>query len=153
MAMKDLIRPDQDPQIGNLLTPINGSKWAKNWLRRLPAYRSGLAASRRGVEIGMAHGYFIYGPFAVLGPMRQSPLNHWAGLLSAAGLVAILTLALTLYGRVRGLETLAKVTAPPIPNDLCSAAGWSAFSSSFLVGGLGGAFVAFLGSLVLRWFI
>ena len=44
---------------------------------------------------------YVAGPFIKLGPLRNVPgYAEKAGCLSAAGLVAILTLALTIYGAV-----------------------------------------------------
>ncbi len=148
---KSLIHPEADPQQGNLLTPVSRSSWSQQWIRNLPIYRQGLAANRRGLEIGMAHGYFLYGPFAVLGPLRNSSHREFAAVLSAASLVAILTVALTLYGQVRQPERAATSEMLPMPQDLCNAGGWNAFASSFLLGGLGGAVVAFLFNLGLKY--
>ncbi len=66
----DTIHSAGDPEVGNLSTPVNGSAFTKAYINALPAYRRGLSPNRRGLEIGMAHGYFLYGPFAVLGPLR-----------------------------------------------------------------------------------
>ena len=91
----------------------------------------------------MAHGYFLYGPFALLGPLRNASNGDLAGLLSAAGLIAILTVALSLYGKVQNASDSGMTISPQIPAELKTSAGWSAFVSSFMIGGLGGAFVAF----------
>ena len=139
----DKIQAAGDPQIGNLATPINASSLVQNWLKGLPLYRPGLPPNKRGLEIGMAHGYFVYGPFALLGPMRDSGNGDVAGLLSAAGLVAILTIALSLYGKVQSASDAGITTSPELPTELKTTAGWSAFTNSFMIGGLGGAFVAF----------
>ena len=147
----DKIQPAGDPQIGNLATPINSSGLVQNWIKNLPLYREGLPANKRGLEIGMAHGYFIYGPFALLGPLRNTASGDLAGLLSAAGLMVILTLALSIYGKVQVVADQGTVTTPHIPSELKTSSGWSAFTSSFLIGGLGGAFVAFLLNLGLSF--
>lgn len=139
----DKIQPAGDPQIGDLATPINSSKLTKHWIKNLPLYRAGLPAHKRGLEIGMAHGYFIYGPFALLGPLRNTGLGDLAGLLSAASLIVILTIALSVYGKVQVAHDLGSMTTPPIPSELKTSFGWSAFSTSFMIGGLGGALVAF----------
>ncbi|MEL6606168.1 MAG: photosystem I reaction center subunit XI, partial [Cyanobacteria bacterium J06614_10] len=66
---KDPIRPYQgNPQLGNLETPINSSSLVKAYINNLPAYRPGLTPFLRGLEIGMAHGYFLVGPEVVVGP-------------------------------------------------------------------------------------
>ena len=96
----DVIQHGGDPQVGNLATPVNSSGFSLAFIRNLPAYRQGLSPNRRGLEIGMAHGYFIYGPFALLGPLRNTEYASTAGLLAAVGLVAILTVALSMYASV-----------------------------------------------------
>ena len=92
----DAIQHAGDPQVGNLATPLNSSDFSKAFIRNLPAYRSGLSGFRRGLEVGMAHGYFIYGPFLLLGPLRNSEVADIAGLLASVGLISILTVALSL---------------------------------------------------------
>ncbi len=60
----------------------------------------GLTPLLRGLEIGLAHGYFLIGPFAKLGPLRDSDIGLLAGFLSTIGLILILTLGLTIYGEI-----------------------------------------------------
>ncbi|OIP69980.1 MAG: photosystem I reaction center protein subunit XI [Oscillatoriales cyanobacterium CG2_30_44_21] len=140
--MTDFVKPfKNDPQLGNLSTPISDSAIVKAFIGNLPAYRKGLSAGRRGLEIGMAHGYFIYGPFALLGPLRNTELGSLAGLLSTVASVVLLTLGLSLYGQtVTKLESSSAVEAPA---ELGTPSGWSEFSSSFLIGGAGGAAFAY----------
>ena len=57
----EAIQAGGDPQVGNLATPLNSSDFSKSFIGNLPAYRPGLKPFRRGLEIGMAHGYFVYG--------------------------------------------------------------------------------------------
>jgi photosystem I subunit XI len=137
----DVIKAPGDPQIGNLATPINSSALTKAWLQNLPAYRVGLKPSRRALEIGMAHGYLLYGPFAKLGPLRNSDSASLAGVLGAAGLVVILTLCLSLYAASKPDAPLSNL-AVPAPQDLVGSGGWSEFARSFLIGGLGGVVTA-----------
>lgn len=139
----DAVTHTGDPQVGNLATPLNSSVFSRAFIQNLPAYRSGLSANRRGLEIGMAHGYFLYGPFLVLGPLRGTDSFELAGLLSAVGMVAILTIALSLYASAMGGKPIATVTAPNIPEDLNNKAGWSDFATGFFIGGCGGAFFAY----------
>jgi len=139
----DVIQHGGDPQVGNLATPINASGFSKAFLNNLPAYRKGLSAQRRGLEIGMAHGFFVYGPFALLGPLRDSDYASIAGLLASVGLVSILTIALSLYGSAGVSPVTATLTNPNPPEDLGTNEGWSEFASSFLLGGCGGAFFAY----------
>ncbi|MGD1905172.1 MAG: photosystem I reaction center subunit XI [Leptolyngbyaceae cyanobacterium] len=136
--------PNGDPQIGNLETVLNASKLSKAFIGNLPAYRPGLAPQRRGLEVGMAHGYFLYGPLACLGPLRDSDIPGLAGLLSTVGLVMILAMALSLYSTVGVSRAIAKATAPfTPPADLHTASGWWQFANGFLIGGLGGAISAY----------
>lgn len=140
--MTDFVKPfKNDPQLGNLSTPISDSAIVKAFIGNLPAYRPGLSAGRRGLEIGMAHGYFIYGPFALLGPLRNTELGSLAGLLATVASVVLLTLGLSLYGQtVTKLESSSAVEAPA---ELSTSAGWSEFAGSFLLGGAGGAAFAY----------
>jgi photosystem I subunit XI len=139
----DVIQHGGDPQIGNLATPINGSGFSKAFINNLPAYRQGLSANRRGLEVGMAHGYFLYGPFALLGPLRETDLSATAGLLATLGMVAILTVALSIYGGAGTGKPTATLTTPNPPADLGSKEGWSEFASGFFLGASGGAFFAY----------
>ena len=133
-----------DPQVGNLATPMNASGFSKVFIRNLPAYRAGLTPNRRGLEVGMAHGYFLYGPLALLGPLRDSDVASVAGVAATIGLVMILTVAMSLHGSVRSGSAIATVTTPEPPAEFGTKEGWSEFASGFFVGGCGGAFFAYL---------
>lgn len=139
----DAVTHGGDPQVGNLATPLNSSTFSKAFIRNLPAYRAGLSANRRGLEVGMAHGYFLYGPFIILGPLRGSDSAELAGFLASAGLIAILTIALSLYASAMGGKPVSTVTAPDVPEELSTKEGWSDFASGFFLGGCGGAFFAY----------
>ena len=76
------VTPVADPTVGNLATPINSSSFSKAFLNALPAYRPSLSPNRRGLEVGMAHGFFLYGPFALTGPLRLTEYASTAGLLA-----------------------------------------------------------------------
>ena len=102
----DAVTHAGDPQVGNLATPLNSSVFSRAFIQNLPAYRAGLSANRRGLEVGMAHGYFLYGPFLILGPLRSTDSYELAGFLSAAGMVTILTIALSLYASAMGLSLI-----------------------------------------------
>jgi len=142
MAM-EMVRDAGDPQVGNLATPVNSSDFTKAFINNLPVYRDGLSSNRRGLEIGMAHGYLLYGPFALLGPLRDSDLGPFAGLLAAIGLVSILTICLSIYGDVGVSAPQPSVTTPNPPSDLGTKEGWSDFASGFWIGGCGGAAFAY----------
>jgi len=130
----------QQPELGNLTTPINGSAPAIGWVQNLPIYRDGLPAIARGLEIGMAHGYLLLGPFLKLGPLRNSDRALLAGFGSTTGLVVILSVCLFLYGIAMFQERSKPVGN--LPENLQSYRGWSLFTSGFLVGGIGGAIFA-----------
>ena len=136
--MGEFVKPyNNDPFVGNLSTPVTTSTATKLYLGNLPIYRKGLSALMRGLEVGMAHGYFLIGPFYILGPLRNSQNALLVGLFSALGLILILTLGLTIYGlasfqddgKVEGLE---------------SSKGWRDFTSGFFIGAFGGDVVAYI---------
>ncbi len=139
-----------DPQEGNLATPINSSDFTLNFLKGLPIYRTGLSPFSRGLEIGMAHGYWLIGPFIKLSPLRNSEVADLVGLGSAIALIVVATICLSIYGTItfeKKLETSARPTfvstVANVPDSLIAAEGWSQFSASFLVGGVGGTLFAY----------
>ncbi|WP_448573843.1 photosystem I reaction center protein subunit XI [Trichothermofontia sp.] len=136
-ATRPLIGPaNGDPQIGNLETPINSSGFSRAFINNLPAYRKGLSPLVRGLEVGLAHGYFVIGPWVELGPLRDSDAAALGGLVSGIALILLASACLGAHGLVsyKGDE----------PSDsLHSSRGWSEFTGGFFVGGMGGAFVAY----------
>nr|ARO90460.1 photosystem I reaction centre subunit XI [Bangiopsis subsimplex] len=128
---------NNDPFVGHLATPITTSGFTKSYLGNLPAYRRGLSPLLRGVEIGMAHGYFLIGPFDKLGPLNNTEVGLLAGFLSTVGLTIILTTCLTMYGTVSFDKDDSK-------DSLQTKAGWRQFTAGFLVGTIGGAGFAYL---------
>jgi photosystem I subunit XI len=140
----DVVKPAGDPQIGNLATPINSSGFTKALINNLPAYRAGLSPQRRGLEVGMAHGYLLFGPFALTSQFRNTPFANEVGLVEAVVLVVILTLCLSVYSSAGVSKPISTVTTPNPPEALGNSEGWSEFAGSFLVGGIGGAAFAYL---------
>ena len=139
----DVVKPFQnDPFVGHLSTPITSSNLTKSYLNLLPAYKSGLSPLLRGINIGYVHGYFLLGPFVKLGPLRASEVANFVGLVSTISLIIILTTALLIYGYVRfnEIETTNKKSVV----DFLNSKGWYQFTSGFIVGGFGGASVAYL---------
>nr|WP_256377738.1 photosystem I reaction center subunit XI [Pleurocapsa sp. PCC 7327] len=138
------------PYTGNLSTPVNSSDFTLFLLKNLPIYRAGLSTLARGLEIGMAHGYFILGPFVKLGPLRDTEQANLIGLISACTLIVIMTICLSIYGTVSFKKELSKdrltysTSVPNVPDSLKTVDGWSQFSGAFLVGGVGGAIFAYL---------
>jgi photosystem I subunit 11 len=136
--------PSVDPQVGNLATPINSSDFSKALINNLPAYRAGLSPQRRGLEIGMAHGYLLFGPFAFTSQFRNTGVSDIVGLIEAVILVVILTVCLSLYAGVKPNKPIKTVTTPSTPASLETSEGWSEFAGSFLIGGIGGAAFAYI---------
>jgi photosystem II CP43 chlorophyll apoprotein len=132
--------PQNNPQIGNLATPINSSDITLTWIKNLPIYREGLSPITRGLEIGMAHGYWLLGPFLKLGPLRDTEFALWAGFGSACSLVAILSFGLFLYNSAVFQDRQKPIGE--LPANLQTYKDWSQFTSGFLIGGLGGIIFA-----------
>lgn len=141
---KEVVYPVFDnPQVGNLATPINSSDFAKTFINNLPAYRRGLSSMRRGLEVGMAHGYWLIGPFDLFGPLRHTEVRHLAALLSVIGIITLSTIAISLYSSTLEQPT-ATVTAPDVPETFKTQEGWSEYAGGFFIGGMGGALFAYL---------
>lgn len=136
--MTDFIKPyHENPFMGNLSTPVSTSSFTKTLISNLPAYRRGLSPLLRGLEIGMAHGYFLVGPFDKLGPLRNTDIALLSGFLSAVGLIIILTTCLSMYGNISFDKEDSK-------DLLQTADGWRQFTAGFLVGAIGGSGFAYL---------
>ena len=128
---------NDDPFVGHLATPITSSAVTRAILKNLPAYRFGLTPLLRGLEIGLAHGYFLMGPFTKLGPLRNSDIALLAGFLSTIGLILILTLGLTIYGVAAFKQD--KNSSNTTVNDLQTRKAWDQFKGGFFVGACGSA--------------
>jgi|TARA_B110000444_G_C18844636_1_gene601111 photosystem I subunit 11 len=136
--MANFIKPyNDDPFVGHLATPITSSAVTRTILGNLPAYRPGLTPLLRGLEIGLAHGYFLIGPFTNLGPLRNTDVALLAGFLSTLGLIIIATLGLTIYGYATFQDNKSK-------EELQSKTGWDQFKGGFLVGAFGGSGFAYI---------
>lgn len=159
---QQVIQPiNGDPFIGMLETPVTSSPLVASYLSSLPAYRTGVSPLLRGVEIGLAHGLLVTGPFIKLGPLRDAAngVAEKAGCASGAGLVLILTACLAMYGastfqnegaEALGVKTLSGRAVARDP--LQSGAGWSAFTAGWLVGGLSGVAWAYVLTQVLPYY-
>ena len=136
--MANFIKPyNDDPFVGHLATPITSSATTRSILRNLPAYRLGLTPLLRGLEIGLAHGYFLIGPFAKLGPLRNSEIALLAGFLSEIGLIIILTVGLTIYGAAVFDQT--NLQQSKSIEHLQTKKAWNQFKGGFFVGACGSA--------------
>eukprot|EP01041_Mallomonas_annulata_P000046 gene46-50_t len=139
----DVVAPFQnDPFVGHLSTPITTSNLTKSYLSLLPAYKAGLSPLLRGINIGCVHGYFLLGPFVKLGPLRDSEVANFVGFVSTISLIIILTACLLIYGYVRFSET--EQSTKKVAIDFLTSKGWYQFTSGFIVGGFGGASVAYV---------
>lgn len=139
--MANFIKPyNDDPFVGHLATPITSSSVTRALLQNLPAYRFGLTPLLRGLEIGLAHGYFLIGPFVKLGPLRNSEIGLLAGFLSTIGLITILTLGLTIYG----IATFGEKKSETLNNSFQTKKAWDQFKGGFFVGACGSAGFAFI---------
>jgi len=146
IAQEWAVRPTADPCVGNLVTPVNSGWLTKAFINNLPFYREGLSPNFRGLEVGAAFGYLLYGPFSMTGPLRNSDFGVTAGLLGAVGAVHILTALFVLYnapGKDPNVQPPDTTVERP-PSDLFTRNGWSDFSNGFWLGGCGGAVFAWL---------
>jgi len=136
----EMVKPyNGDPSVGHLSTPISDSAFTRAFIGNLPAYRKGLSPLLRGLEIGMAHGYFLIGPWIKFGPLRDyQPAANLGGLVSALALVLIATACMSAYGIVSFQGDSSGESDP-----LKTSEGWSELAAGFFVGGMGGAFVAY----------
>lgn len=131
-----------NPQDGGLATPINSSKFTRWFIDQLPAYRQGVSSFQRGLQVGLFHGFWLLGPFVVLGPLRDTNLALFAGLLATIGTVVIGTLAIAIYAESTPSPPIATLTTPSPPTDLDAPQGWLALARGFLFGGTAGAIFA-----------
>lgn len=136
----DVVKPfNDDPFDGHLSTPISDSVFTRNFIGNLPIYRNGLSPILRGLEIGMAHGYFLLGPWIKFGPMRDAEnLANFGGLIPALVLVLLGTAGMSAYGIV---TFSSKDTGNS--DRLQTSEGWSELTSGFFIGGMGGALFAY----------
>ena len=140
MGQADFVQAYDDLATGDLRTPVNSSALTRWWIGNLPIYRPHVSPVYRGLEIGMAHGYFLVGPFKELGPLRNSDLVDFAGLMGAVGLLVVLFAALSIYGQ--SIFRTGEPVVGELPDNLKTGPAWLQFSVSFLIGGVGGAIVA-----------
>jgi photosystem I subunit 11 len=139
---KQVVEPyNGDPFVGHLATPISASGFTKALINNLPAYRKGLSPIGRGLEIGLAHGYFLVGPEVLFGTNRDfAGEPYLAALLTAICLVLLGTIGLNAHGLV-SLKSVAD--SPDRTDAIKTSEGWSEFASGFFIGGMGSAFMAY----------
>lgn len=147
----DLIQPPLVNSQMDRVASVNSDDFTLNFLKYLPIYRPGVNPLSRGLEIGMAHGYWLIGPFATLasiGSLRDANVGNLIGLLAAGSLIVILTIGFSLYGTTSfekhlnvGRQVVA--TVPNVPSSVQNLDDWSQFTTGFLIGGIGGAIFAY----------
>merc|ERR1719221_845994 len=113
-------------------TIVSDSRFSKQFLANCAFYREGLKPWQRGLEIGMAHGYFIIGPFVSLGPLRNTPEAATVGLLAGVAVILIASIGGLLFG------TTMKPTLFDKPGDK-PAQGFQEMMAWHAIGGIGGA--------------
>eukprot|EP00930_Biecheleria_cincta_P104285 TRINITY_DN964_c0_g1_i2.p1 TRINITY_DN964_c0_g1~~TRINITY_DN964_c0_g1_i2.p1 ORF type:complete len:370 (-),score=62.43 TRINITY_DN964_c0_g1_i2:256-1365(-) len=123
----------KEPFAGDLVqTPVTDGRWSKQYIANMAFYREGLQPWQRGIEIGMAHGYFLIGPFVSLGPLRNTPEAATVGLLCGCAIVGIVSVGGLIFG------TTIKPTRFDREGDK-PAAGFIEMINWHALGGLGGA--------------
>jgi photosystem I subunit 11 len=116
---------------------VTDGLFAKQFLDNLAFYRTGLKPWQRGLEIGMAHGYFLIGPFVSLGPLRNTPEAATVGLLSGVALIIIVSSGGLLFGNTIKPTLLDKPGEKP-------GTGFNEMINWHMIGGIGGAGFAHL---------
>ncbi|MBE7379948.1 MAG: photosystem I reaction center subunit XI [Leptolyngbya sp. SIO1E4] len=146
---EDPIQPYKgNPCLGNLATPLNNSGLVKAYINNLPAYRPGLTPFLRGLEIGMAHGYFLVGPEVVVGPLRETAHGaNLSGLITAIYITASACLGISIFalttfqGDPRGAynsESQDRLRPLRRKED------WFQLCGGILLGSMGGAIFAYV---------
>jgi len=123
----------KEPFAGDqVITLTENGLFAKQFLSALAFYREGLKPWQRGLEIGMAHGYFLIGPFTSLGPLRNTPEAATVGLLCGCAIVGIVSIGGLIFGSTIKPTRFDKDGDKP-------GAGFIEMINWHAVGGLGGA--------------
>jgi len=111
---------------------VSDGAFGRAFLDNLAIYRKGLKNWQRGLEIGMAHGYFIIGPFVSTGPLRNTPEAATVGLLAGCALIGIASVGGLLFSQTARPRILDEPGKP-------RASGFVELINWHAVGGLGGA--------------
>ncbi len=127
-----------DPFVGHLSTPITNSKIVRTYLNLLPLYNNELSFFLKGLVIGIFHGYFLFGPFALLGPLRNTEPMYFIGFLASLSLLIIINLFAVLYGHVTFKNNAFQKTL------FLTSKEWNKFISGFSLGGFGGVSLAYI---------
>jgi photosystem I subunit XI len=141
---KEVVHPVADVQYGDLLTPINSSAIAKGIMKNLSFYRSGISPLRRGIEVGVTHGYWLVGPFFKFNPLRYTPVGSLGSLFSAFGIVILSAVMILLYAASHPPAPAKATATPNPPEEFKNQAAWNDYAGGFFVGGVIGAIAAYL---------
>jgi photosystem I subunit 11 len=122
-----------EPFAGDLVqSPVTDSYLGKGFIDNMAFYREGLKPWQRGLEIGVAHGYFLVGPFISLGPLRNTPEAATVGLLCGCAIVGLVSAGGLLFGStIKPTQFDQKGEKP--------GAGFQSMINWHAVGGVGGA--------------
>ena len=140
--MKNLNVSYDQTYVGHLMTPITASSVSIKFLQNLPAYRLSGTSLLRGLEIGLAHGFFLLGPFLTLSPLRNSNSSLLIGFLSTIGLSIILNLAVSIYGYAMFYQSSVEKT--PKTSSLQTLILWKQFGYGLFIGFWSGCIFAVL---------
>jgi len=113
-------------------SPVTDSLAAKQYINNMAFYREGLKPWQRGLEIGLAHGYFLVGPFTALGPLRNTPEAATVGLLAGIAVVGIVSVGGLIFGQTIKPTRFDKEGDKP-------AVGFNEMIQWHAAGGIGGA--------------
>lgn len=135
----EFVKPNpSEMEVETAMASVSFSDTTVTFLRNLPIYRKGLSPIVRGLEVSLAHGYFLVGFFVVLMPWQSKGLAPLGALLATLAVVLILAMVLSIYDN-RQVGAANKVFYwQKNPED------WSLFRGGFMVGGSSGAFLAYL---------
>jgi photosystem II CP43 chlorophyll apoprotein len=130
-------RTPAEVQVASVPTGVNFSDITVTFLRNLRLCRKGLSPIVRGLEVSLAHGYFLVGLLAVLIRLQAKKLTPLAGLLATLTLILIWNLALSV-GEIPNREKYKSFYWPKTPED------GSLFRGAFVICGTSGAFLGYL---------
>jgi photosystem I subunit 11 len=146
----DMVKPYKgNPWLGNLSTPINDSPIVRAYIQNLPAYRPGLTPFMRGLEIGMAHGYFLVGPEVVVGPLRETAHGaNLSGLITAVYITASACLGISIFALTTFQGDPRRGSYHPNSKDdlrpMRKKEDWFQLCGGIFLGSMGGAIFAYL---------
>jgi len=136
-----------DPFIGHLESPITSSPWIVWLVSNTPWYRRMVSPLQRGVEIGLAHGFWVCGPFIKCGPLKATPDAELGGCIAGAALMLIVCWGATMYGEVTYYDwkpehplKMVSLSGKKLPQDpLFTSEGWHKMVAGVTAGSLSGA--------------